>query len=181
MTAPLPTRPPSWAPPIALGALVSVLGVLGVVFVSGLLGNPSAAFAVLCCGTCSTPLLFGVLPPLVALARDPDLSPGQGFAVTFIGVGAGLIALAGWAVLSMTPEDMLVIEDQLRQELEAQRNEGLAISDQEIEEQVDMTRRLFPYVVPLMGLAGSLLAGMIGAVTVSVLRGRRLPPTERML
>jgi hypothetical protein len=161
---------PSWASPIALGATVSFLGSSLLV----LLGNFGGPGVVACC--CVLPLAFlpfGFVPAAMAQRRDPSLTPGQGFAVSFIGVGLGMVLWAG-VQFAIQSSSGAVQEQHVRQALEdaLRQNPDKRLTDEQIDELVGAVAGLLPYVPVLFAGIVSLLAGAVGAVTVSLSRRR---------
>ena len=106
-----PPPPPSWALPIAVGALATFA------LHAATLWNPEWWVPVLgACGCSGAPI--GLLPTVLALRRDPTLVPVSGFAVGFIAVGTGAIALAIAAVLrgfELPPAMLTQMQESLRQ------------------------------------------------------------------
>lgn len=161
---PLPAPAPSWFAPIAIGALATFL------LHSLALVVPVFWLASCCCGATGVPV--GFLPAFLAIRQDPDLSPGQGFAVSFIATGIGSLGVAflvmvvlGW---NMTPED----RDRIRQFFEREQQ----LSPQEIDQAVEITGQLIQFM-PLIASGMVIVAGgLTGLVTGLLMRRRALPP-----
>lgn len=164
---------PSWAVPIAAGAFGTF--VLLLLFGIGqTVPQASVALTSACC--CAAGFLpYGFLPAWIATRRDPRLTPGQGFAVAFIGVGLGTVV---WAVLN-TPSFQQVDPALLREWFETAQ-EGMPVeqrrSKEEIDQMFETTRALIPYVPAIYATVTTLLAGFVGMLTVRIVRGRARPP-----
>lgn len=161
--------------PILFGAAVAFL-------TTALLGlltsipNAAANFAACCC-CAGTFVPFGVVPSIVALRRDPGLSVAQGFAVSFIAVGVGMIA---WTVVVTMSGGRNVDETELRrlfEEAQQQMPADNRWTEQELDAAVASAAGILPYVPVLAAAIVTLLSGLIGSLTVAMLRPRhRHPP-----
>lgn len=166
---------PSWAVPIALGAL----GTFALLLVFGAgqaLPVPGLQMAACCC--CAAGFLpYGVLPAWIAVRRDPRLTGGQGFAVAFIAVGLGTIV---WAALVASAESA-VDPATLRESLE-QAREGMPadqrMSDEDLTQMVDAVQELLPFLPALYAVVTTVLAGFVGMITVGMVRRRRRAPRD---
>lgn len=167
-----PEHPPSWVVPIAAGALAT----FG-------LQSLTLLLPVLWCATCCTCGLSGVpvgfLPAILAVRQDPNMSPVQGFAVSFIATGIGALAVAfvvmgvqGWEV----PPDAL---EQIREgltELNRDAPAGEQLSPEEIEGFVDTFGQLAQFLPVIASGLVIVMGGLSGMVTVSFMRRRALRP-----
>ena len=94
MTPLPPAAPPSrsWALPIAAGATLT-FALHAPALLDHLFWLP------MCCCAGLTAAPVGLLPAGLALRRDPYMGAASGFAVAFIGVGLGAVALAAVTLL----------------------------------------------------------------------------------
>ncbi len=167
----LPQPTPSWALPIAVGALATF------VLHSVAMLIPGVWLITCCtCGVSGAPV--GFLAAFLAKRQDPQLGPVQGFAVSFIGTGVGVLALAflvmvvqGWDV----PPDFL---EQVREYIEEINRQAPASEQQtpeEIAEFVELTGQIYQFM-PLISSGFIIVSGgMTGLITASMM-GRRGPP-----
>lgn len=91
---------PSWKVPIAVGAVLTLM-------LHGPVLNENLLWVALCASFGITGMFCGIVPAWLALRRDPAPTMGNGFAVAFISVGVGAVALAMatlWRGFSIPPE-----------------------------------------------------------------------------
>ena len=171
----MPEFRPSWAPPILVGAGMVLLwqllfSVLGASLESGALATLS------CCGCCSFPLVLGLPPAFMALRRDPNLQPGEGFAVSFIGVGAGVVLTLAILYLNTPIADLRDgIEEEIRRSIELmkQQQPDLELDEEQRQGAIEFARSVAPYMPLAIGLVVALSCGAVGMISVIFLRGRR--------
>jgi hypothetical protein len=170
MYDPAPNRP-TWTVPILFGASATFVltGLL-----TFMMSTPNAGVrltACCCCGAAFIP--YGLIPALVAMRRDPTLTTAQGFAVSFIAVGIGMVVWAGMIVLSgETPSvDPAVLRQQL---VDYQKDlpEDQKSTAEELDAMVDFTIGLLPYVPVIVATGMTLLAGLAGMLFTSITRPR---------
>ncbi len=123
----------------------------------------------LCCTLGCTGVPVGFVPAILAARRDPWFGAGSGFAVAFLSVGIGAIALAVTALLhgfQFEPEMLDAMAEELR-------TDG-TLSETEIENTVSVLANGARFL-PVLG-AGllALSGGVCGAVT-GAFAGRRRP------
>ncbi len=167
----LPQPTPSWAIPIAVGALATFLLHSVTLLIPGV-------WLVTCCTCGVSGVPVGFLSAFLAKRQDPMLGPVQGFAVSFIGTGVGVLALAflvmvvqGWDV----PPDFL---EQVREYIEELNRQAPASEQQtpeEIAEFVELAGQIYQFM-PLISSGFIIVTGgMTGLITASMM-GRRGPP-----
>jgi hypothetical protein len=165
-STPLPPQP-SWAVPIAFGALFTF--VLQALIAVGQ-AVPVVQFAACCC--CAVGFVpSGFVPAFLAARRDPHLTAGQGFAVSFIAVGIGTIAWAVIGALSVSSQDPQLIRDAV---MAAQ--EGLP-ADQRLEQEeldalTDFLRAVLPFVPAVQAAVTTVFAGIAGMLSVGFAKRR---------
>lgn len=180
---PLQPPPPSWLPTIFVGALAVVavqllLAAFGVVASAVAPAGPVpgvvAQCSLLCCCALQ-PLPIGAFIGFMAWRRDPALTPGQGFAVSFIAAGVGTLIMAVPQVLSASSVDDR--ERQIREVLQ-QMNETATtkMSPEAIQEVASGAAELTPYIPVVSALVVTVFAGICGLFTVGYLRSRGAPP-----
>lgn len=167
---------PSWAIPILVGSLVSFLG--HSVFTYASSGNEAVSLASCCCVIPVGFVPYAALTVLLALRRDPSLTPGQGFTVSFIAVGLGL---AIWGGLTGMNADPVAIETVLRDSMHEQilSNPGSGLTLEEADELAASMASFAPYGALVVALVSALLAGVVGLMVVSFANGRRRRDLER--
>ncbi|MEM7199297.1 MAG: hypothetical protein AAF628_03465 [Planctomycetota bacterium] len=150
-------------------------------FVGALLAGVAgqAAMQVACCCVPLLVLPLGALPAGLAWRNDQTLTPSQGFAVSFIGVGLGAVLAAGIAVMSMGELDQTEVRGQLRNLIE-QANET-ATEDQrmtqaEIDAEVARQAEALPFAPVVLAGIGTIIGGLVGMATIAMLRRSRPPP-----
>ncbi len=167
----LPQPTPSWALPIAVGALATF------VLHSVAMLIPGVWLITCCtCGVSGAPV--GFLSAFLAKRQDPQLGPVQGFAVSFIGTGVGVLALAflvmvvqGWDV----PPDFLEQVREYIQEINRQAPASEQQTPEEIAEFVELAGQIYQFM-PLISSGFIIVTGgMTGLITASMM-GRRGPP-----
>jgi hypothetical protein len=158
-----------WGSPIAAGAAFAFAAWMVVSLLLGL-AQDGALIAPCCC--CGRIPLIGFVPAMLLLRRDARLTPGQGFAVSFIAVGIAELAIAAVAVLF---GPMPSLPSQVVEMIEASGREA-GLSEAEVREQVEMLESLLPYVPILAAAFATLCAGVVGAATVALLRRRAGEP-----
>ena len=173
----LQNAPPSWFVPIALGALFTVLAQMAPTMLAQL--YPPASLAWPCCCTLEI-LPIGILPAFVALRRDPNLTAGQGFTVSFIACGMGSIVTAINLVLQVRQLDPDELREALRHGMEEMVREGATeLEPAEIERVVEGVVTGLPYLPVVAASVVTLLAAVCGLATVSILRRRaQVPPHQ---
>lgn len=174
----IPAFRPSWALPIMAGAGGTILWQLLITVFGASLGS-GATVVMSCCGCCGFPIVLGSLPALLALSRDPDLRPGEGFTVSFIGVGAGVMVM----LVAMYMEVSIA---ELRENLVAMARESidsvtadqpdLDLSEAERQEMIEFARTVAPYMPLGVALLATLMSAVCGMISVILMRGRRRPP-----
>ncbi len=180
MTAPapdsMPDFKPSWVLPILAGAGGTILWQLIFSTVPDTYLAPNIAELVSCCGSCGFPIVLGFLPALIASSRDPGLRPGEGFTVSFIAVGAGvLVMLVVLYMQTSIPEMRQRAADGLRQSLDLwmQEQPDLDLDEKAKEDAIALVGSVAPYMPLGIGLVAALLSGVCGMISVIVMRGRR--------
>ena len=88
--------------PIAVTAMVTVL-VQWVPFLFAGIAPQLACATTCCCGVGWIPV--GVLAALLVMQRDPLITPGQGFSVSFIATGIGSVVSAIFWILQLQSAD----------------------------------------------------------------------------
>lgn len=180
MSAPPPDHSqnfrPSWVLPILIGAL-SVIGMMFTLEGLAFVVSPGVALVLGCASCCFSPAILGFIPAFVGIIRDPGLQPGEGFALSFIGVGAGSLVLLGVVYMGTSIEEMRDQgEEAIRGSFEAMQDDpNFTLSEAEQEKAIDAGRAIFPYLPLGMAMATSLLSGLLGLVSVLILRGRARP------
>lgn len=177
---PLPPPTASWLPPILFGAALTVMLWVLPDLLAGLL---PALFPMTHCCCCGYALPIGIVPALIASRRDPSLTPGQGFAVSFIAAGIGSWLVAGLGVLAAREAGRDQFAENVRQVLEAWNERAPAdqqLSGEELEQSIAFWATVAPYVPVLLATVLTVVAGVLGLVTI-VVRSRRarqapLPP-----
>lgn len=159
-----PTTPPSWILPIVAGALTTAL------LHGAVLWEPTLWLPVLgACGCSASPI--GLLPAGLALRRDPQMGAAAGFAVAFIAVGLGAIALTTITLLhgfEVTPET----ERAWRESLLAAEYESADI-ERLIGALHDSGGTLPVLAATLLAVAGGVSGAALGALAAR--RSRRAP------
>ena len=172
MTPPyLAPSPPSWMPAIAAGALCTGF--------TGILGQLLTGTSCCCCPLHVVPL--GVLPAVWMLRRDPALTPGQGFAVSFIANGLGAIASAiTELLLNADPQKRATMHADAQRYLEElSRNSKQPMTPDEMADRLAVIDGILPYLPVVYAAIFTVIAGMCGLFAVGMLRRRRvtvLPP-----
>ncbi|MFO1053491.1 MAG: hypothetical protein U1F36_14860 [Planctomycetota bacterium] len=166
-----PGNPPSWARPIVFGALHVVLVMLLLGSAMSMDGGAPTALSA-CCAFAFLP--FGFLPAWLALRRDPLLSTGQGFAVSFIAVGLGISLWAVPMILSAPTPDPRTIRKAV---VEWQKTvpEDSRMEADEVDRTVRMAVQVLPYLPALHAVWTTVLAGFVGMMTVARARRAQLP------
>ncbi len=173
---PTQAPPPSWAMPIAAGAALSFIATSVLFLVSHLHGALSVASC--CCLLPMSWLPYGGFTALVARQRDPFLTPGQGFTVSFIGVGLGTILFA--AIASQTIDPGLV-EESAREAVEQSiASSGTPMTDEEKEAMIDTVVETAPFVPMIFAVVDTVMAGFAGMLIVLMLRRREAGPPMHM-
>lgn len=138
-----------------------------------------------CCCCCPLEVVpLGVLPAMLMLRRDPALTPGQGFAVSFIANGIGSIVLAVSDLVRFDGQARDALIADFRQQLERlnERAEQKLTAEQ-MDDLVNAMAAIQPYVPVVFAAVFTVLAGMCGLFAVDFLRRRRalprppIPPT----
>lgn len=158
-----PAQQPSWAVPIAFGAVFT--------FVLQALWTIGQALPVLpvqfaaCCCCAGSFLPSGFVPAFLAARRDPHLTAGQGFAVAFIAVGLGTIVWAVIGALSASSHDPQLIRDAV-----AAAQDGAPadqrLSGEELDQLTDFLVSILPFVPAVQAAVTTVLAGLAGMLTV---------------
>lgn len=167
----LPPPSPSWLPPIALGAMFTVLVQLASAVVGALV--PQAQVGLCCCCAVET-LPIGAVPAWLAARQDRRLRPAQGFAVAFIAAGLGSVVVAFVLFLQMRGMDTGEVRESVRAALEqANATSGTgALTREEIDRYAGAVVELFRFAPAIMATATTLLAAVVGMITVNVVRRR---------
>lgn len=158
----LPTAP-SWFWPVTVGAVVSFLLHLPVL-------EENFLWYPCCCGFTGGPL--ALVPVLLALRNEPLMGAQAGFAVAFLSVGIGVVAVAAITVTSgfeIGPESQNQIRD-------AWLESG--VTPEEVDETLAMASEAGPILSVVAAGVVALTAGVTGAVLASWYgrRYRRKPP-----
>lgn len=131
-----------------------------------------------CCSLEAFPL--GVLVAYMAWRRDPTLTPGQGFSVSFIACGLGTAVTALILIIESPtnrPEFVSEFREAL-QEVNQDTDPAAKLSPEMIEQFSQTAAAMAPYVPAVGALVCTLLAALSGLVTALALRGRhREPPS----
>jgi len=147
----------SWFKPIFVGALFAAIGFATVTMVTPC-----------CCGAAVLPA--AVLPALIAWRDDTRMKPGHGFAVSFIAVGIGAILVATPMAFEFRKFDAEELRATLREQ--AAKSMGPDVSAADIDVAVEAMATIWPYT-PLVGaVVLTVMAGLLGLVTVAMLRRR---------
>ncbi len=172
----VPERPPSWLMPIAVTAMATVL-VQWIPFLLAGIVPQLACGTMCCCGIGWVPI--GALAALLVMQRDPMITPGQGFAVSFIASGIGSLLSAVFWVVQLHSADPAVLEQDMREILDEsnrQLDPAQRLSADQIDDTVASMVDALPYVPVIMAIVYTALAGVAGLFTVLLLRRRaRLP------
>ncbi|MBK8100046.1 MAG: hypothetical protein IPK26_23330 [Planctomycetes bacterium] len=163
-----PPPPPPWTVPIAVGALTTAL------LHGAVLWEPSLWLPVLgACGCSASPI--GLLPAGLALRRDPKMGPAAGFAVAFIAVGLGAIALTAITLLhgfEITPETERAWRESLQ---------GANYKTEDIERLIgalhDSGGALPVLAATLLALAGGISGAALAGLAVRRSRRALAPPS----
>ncbi len=162
---------PSWTGPIVIGAITTVLTQLMVSVLAAVV--PAAASC--CCMFEAIPL--GLIPAWLAVSRDPRLTPGQGFAVSFIAVGIGSLCVAVVASLELRSVDTTALRHELMQMI-AQWAEasGQPMPEAERAARAEQLIGMRQYVPAVVATVLTVLAGITGMIGVRFARQRaRIP------
>lgn len=165
-----PSSSPSWSVPIAAGSVVTFLTLL---LVGALQSTGAAQFAMVAACCCVGGFLpYGLLPAWLASRRDPLLTVGQGFSVAFIAVGIGTIFWAGIVAWNFEPADPELLRQAIQ---DAQQGvpENDRMPDPQIDDLVELTGRVMPFLPAVYATITSLLGGLAGSVLVAVTRRSR--------
>lgn len=176
MTSTLPDEPhASWAMPIAIGAVLTVITFVLLRLIASL--SDIGAMASCCCLGPTSFAPIGFLTTVWARRRDAFLTPGQAFAIVFIGVGLGSVVLAGVSAMTM---DRAALELGLRDALEAAAADrpDVALSTDEREEAIALMMAIAPYSPLLMAAWQTLAAALVGLFTASLSQRRFDPPVQ---
>lgn len=164
-----PPMQPSWAVPIAFGAVFTFV-LQALLAVGQALPVMPVQFAACCC--CAVGFLpSGFVPAFLAARRDPLLTAGQGFSVAFIAVGLGAIVWAMLGALSASSLDPQLI----RESVEATQTGVPAeqrLSSEELDELVAFLVRVLPFVPAIQAAVTTVLAGFVGMMTVGFAKRR---------
>lgn len=136
-----------------------------------------------CCWNCTAGLMIsclGALPAWMLARQGPYFTGGHGFAAAFFGVGggAGLGVLLQMFAPGMDKAKLGELAKDMAQQIleEAQRQgQSLPMPQSELEDGFKAMCVAAP--VP-MALAGTVLAGFVGLLTLNVLRRRSPPGTQ---
>jgi len=166
--------PPGWAVPILVGAASALLvqGALGV-----LANSDQGCF--LCCCAPVVALPYGFLPAFIAQRRDPTLTPGQGLAIAAIATGIGTVA---WAIVIAATTDSSAIEKfesvvrEALVEVERTAPPGQKLSPEDRDRVIAALVGVYPYLPVIQAAVLSLMAGVVGLLTVLIFRPRRRAP-----
>ena len=168
--------PPSWVPVIAIGALLTMLAQLAGYMLPALLPQVGC-FSSCCCAL--EPIPIGIVPALLAHRRDPALTPGQGFAVSFIATGLGSAIVALISILGTDQQGRAEYERIARETVQS-INESAPAADRLTPEQVDASvatmMSVMPYVPVVLAMVFAVAAGVFGLLVVGMLRKRSAPP-----
>lgn len=183
MTDPNPFQAPSAATRISHPSIVGPTLVTALV-AAVLFAVPSIVRGidpgVSCCWNCTAGILIlflGVLPAWMLWRQGPYFTGGHGFAAAFIGVGSGsgLGVLLQMIAPGMDKEALQKTTEQFsRQMVEELQRQGqqLPVPEAELRETIEGMFLAAPIPVALVG---SVVAGFVGVLTLSLLM-RRPPP-----
>ncbi|MDP6929493.1 MAG: hypothetical protein QF412_07320 [Planctomycetota bacterium] len=160
---------PSQVPPIFFGVLVTLLTWFLVTLLSDY-APEVAGFAVCCCGFSFAPP--GAITGFYAASRDQNMTPGQGFIVTFIGVGLAHVGLAAWSVYVSTGGDEL--EQQIRRVIEETNARHPQLEAGEIDQVIAALVEIAPYLPILFAAIATLLAALCGMGLTALVRSGRI-------
>ena len=170
-----PNPSPSWAVPIAIGSIATFLTLL---LCGALQSTGTAQFAMVAACCCVGGFLpYGLLPTWVALRRDPSLTAGQGFSVAFIAVGIGTIFWAGIVAWNFEPVDPELLR-QAFQDAQQSVPKDDRMTDAQIQELVDLSGRMMPFLPAVYATITSLLGGLVGLILVAISRGSNRPEPD---
>ena len=172
MTPSPPARaepPPSWLPPIAMGATFALFAQLAPLVVADLV--PAVQVA-LCCCCAAQPVPIGVLPAWLAARRDRRLTPGQGFAVAFIAAGLGSVTVAFVQFMAIRGTDTEAWRESFVSALNKAREAGggSELTREQVESLADSLVEFLPLFPAIVATLITLLAALVGMVTVRVMR-----------
>jgi hypothetical protein len=167
--------------PILIGALAAI-ALQFLLEGLALVLSPEVGAALTCASCCASPMLLGFIPAFVGIIRDPGLQPGEGFALSFIGIGAGSLVLLGVIYMGTSIEEMRDQgEEIMRGSLEVMAdNPDFSMSEEEQANLLEASRTIFPYVPLGVAMVTSLLSGLFGLISVLILRGRSRPQSPTM-
>lgn len=162
---------PSQVPPIFFGVLVTLL----TWFLMKLLSNYApevAGFIACCCGFSFVPP--GAITGFYAASRDQNLKPGQGFIVTFIGVGLAHVGLAAWSVSGHLGAERDEWEQEIRRVVEDANEQHSQLGADEIEQVIATIVAVAPYLPILFAAIATLLAALCGMGMTALVRSGRI-------
>jgi hypothetical protein len=171
---PVPRTQASWRLPILAGAMTTA-GLMLLVSLLPKLGTLGfAASACVCCGAL---LPVGYLPAAIAFRADPTLTRGQGFAVSFIGVGIGVLVVTIQQILQLQDLDPAALDRDLRPQIEEllRQTGGKEPAPEEIEAAIESMRKVIRYAPVAFAAFLTVVAGFVGMLTVGLMGGRRQP------
>ena len=165
---------PSWAMPITIGAGLTIVG-FGLLQLIAAIGG-LASVASCCCLAPSACAPIGFLTIVWARRRDPLLTPGQAFAIVFIGAGLGSLSLAATASLLTMPgrDELASLASQAVDDVIAQQ--GRPLTAEERQAMIDLFVSTAPYTPLLFAAWHTLTAAIVGLFTASLSQRRYEPP-----
>ena len=173
--APYEPAAPSWLPTITVGALTTLLVQFLTLLLPAVL--PGLGFVgSCCCGVAALPL--GLLVAVMAWRRDPTLTAGQGFTVSFIACGLGT-AVTALLLIVESPNDREGFRREFRdmmREVNRDADPATRLAPEVIEQFADTAAAMAPFVPAVGAIVCTVLAALTGQVTVMVLRSQRYPP-----
>jgi len=164
-----PPQQPSWAVPIAFGALFTF--VLQALYMVGkeLPVLPIQFAACCCCLGAFIP--SGSVPAFLAARRDRYLTAGQGFAVAFIAVGLGTIPCALVDSLRAARVDRQFLRDAVVAAQDGVPAEE-QLSEEGLENLTDFLVSVLPFMPAVQAAVTIVLAGLVGMLTVGFAKRR---------